>query len=40
MREIGAEQAQVTAPPAIRAGGRDLEAFLTALRLGVLAPSK
>jgi len=39
MREIGAEQAQMTAPPAIAARqGGDLEAFLTALRLGVLAP--
>ncbi len=39
MRQIGSEQAQLTAPPAVvaRQGG-DLEALLTALRLGVLAP--
>jgi len=39
LRRMGGEQAQVTAPPALAAAqGGDLAAFLTALRLGVLAP--
>ncbi|HVR99322.1 MAG TPA: TlpA disulfide reductase family protein, partial [Thermoanaerobaculia bacterium] len=39
LRRIGGEQAQLTAPPAVVAAqGGDFQAFVEALRLGVLAP--
>lgn len=39
LRRIGGEQAQVTAPPAVVAAqGGDFDAFVEALRFGVLAP--